>query len=387
MPEIWLNYGVTEVVVDIRAENLGLRVDGGSDGSNGGSSGSTGDDAGQQNPAAMMDDGRLGELLEGGIDLTGGPTELVVLQSTPATHRVVSALYEACKRRSAPMPRILAGRGAVAQVKRGLPEGAGVSEFGDANLTGSNLVFLGEAEPDGLFGFETVSTRLLRRFGQPEDMLAAYAKRRGNLPSPGVPAGGLEEARRFVDSFEIAAIDVVATPGGIVDVAVGHPSKTMAVTSGIERVAARDAGEPRPKAVLASTGKEAGNRTLAAALSSLWNCYGGIREGGLVVLLAECGDGLGSDALGKFVEGRMPGVDRLKNPSAYVDGMEGLLYLSEVKKALQVGLVSILPEFYTKRLGVIPLDGARHAMEYVLRTQGPRQKISVVSDGARTLLR
>jgi len=45
-------------------------------------------------------------------------------------------------------------------------------------------------------------------------------------------------------------------------------------------------------------------------------------------------------------------IDRLKKPSQYVDGMENLLYIAEIQKKFQLGLLSILPTHYTKILGV-----------------------------------
>ncbi|MGI0041616.1 MAG: transcriptional regulator, partial [Nitrosopumilaceae archaeon] len=76
------------------------------------------------------------------------------------------------------------------------------------------------------------------------------------------------------------------------------------------------------------------------------------------------------------------------NPARYVDGMEDLLFLTEVAKKFQIGIVSILPEFYTKdKLGMITFSGIKHAMDYILKTQGARQKVAVVSDGSHVLLR
>jgi hypothetical protein len=67
--------------------------------------------------------------------------------------------------------------------------------------------------------------------------------------------------------------------------------------------------------------------------------------------------------------------------------MEDLLFLSEVQKNFQIGLVSILPEFYAKKLNMISLQGIKYALDYVLKTQGAKQKVTVVTDGARLLLR
>jgi hypothetical protein len=67
--------------------------------------------------------------------------------------------------------------------------------------------------------------------------------------------------------------------------------------------------------------------------------------------------------------------------------MENLLFLSEIQKNFQIALVSILPEFYVKKLNMISLPGMKYSMDYILKTQGVRQKVSIITDGARLLLR
>ncbi len=109
-------------------------------------------------------------------------------------------------------------------------------------------------------------------------------------------------------------------------------------------------------------------------------------EEGLAILLAECHNGIGSEAIQQYIEGRMS-LDRLKSPAKYVDGMEDLLFLTEIGKKFQIGIVSILPEFYTKKLDMLSFGGIKHAMDHILKTQGARQKISIVSDGSHVLLR
>lgn len=362
MPEIWLNYGVTDIVLDIRAENLAAALDSGRD--------AIGDDS-------------LSEKLHAGLDLKK-PVDLAVLQSSAATQKVISTLYAICEQKSLPFPRILADRRILGPVRAGLPEGSTVTELDDDTMdTGSRLVFVGEMGLDGLFGFETVATRLVRMYGQ-EHMLAAYAKRNGNLPSPGHPTESMKEACRFADGFEIAGIEILANSGGIVDISVGHPSATASLSASLESAAVQDA--ERQKSMIISTGKDSSNATLTQSLSSLWNCHGGIRDGGLAVLLGESQQGLGSEAIRRVIDGRM-NTERLKNPSKYIEGMESLLYLGEIQKRIQVGMVSVLPELYIKKLGMVPLGGARHALEYVLKVQGPRAKVVIVSDGARVLLR
>jgi len=360
MPEIWLNYGITDVVLDIRAENLEQKID--SDGK-------------------IMEDSAINEKLNG-IDLTK-PMELVVLHNSKSIQKIISSLFMICEQKSIPFPKILAEKRIMNLVKSGLPEGSSINEFDNSNLLNSNLVFMSEMEFDGLFGYETISTRLIKKFGQ-ESMLSAYAKRKSNVPSPGQPTESFDEAKKFTDNFEIQAIEIVANSQGIVDFTIGHPSETLSSTKILESFAIKDVGHH--KSIIISTGKDSSNNTLGKSLSSLWNCAGAIQNGGLAILVAECKSGLGSNALQQFIEGRLS-IDQLRNPIKYVDGMEDLLFLSEIQKNFQIGLVSILPEYYVKKLNMISLSGIKPSLDYILKTQGPRQKITVVMDGARVLLR
>ena len=376
MPEIWLNYGSSDVVVDVRAENLGETISAG--------------------PAPALE----GEALEKEIDATmdlSAPAEMAVLHSTPAVHSFLGAVLDMCARRSAEPPRIVADRWVAAPLRAALPEGARV-ESGAVPAVGGGpgrgagdgaaraTHFVAEAELDGLFGYETVATRLARRFGRGEVMLSAYAKRRGPAPAPGEDAAAAAEARQFADRFEVRAVEIVAGPAGISHVRAGHPSETSRdVPRLLEPVAVRD-GAGRHGSLVASTGKAASNDTLARSLASLWNCRAAVPRGGLVVLLAECGRGTGAEAVQRFVEGRLA-ADELRRPSRYIDGMEALLFLEEAKRDVQVGLVSVLPDLYTRRLGLVPLAGARAALEYAISTMGKRGKVSVLPDAARSLIR
>jgi hypothetical protein len=360
MPEIWLNYGITDVVLDIRAENLDQKVD---------------------SDSPILADSAINEKLST-LDLSK-PMDLVVLHNSRAIQKIISSLFTICEQKSLPFPNILADKIIMNQVKAGLPEGSSIKEFDNNEISNSNLVFMGEMEFDGLFGYETISTRLIKKFGQ-DHMLSAYAKRKQNLPSPGQPTDSFEEAKKFSNNFEIQGIEIVANSKGIVDFSIDHPSKTHFLTKTLESFGVQDI--EKQKSVIISTGKDSSNFTLNKSLSSLWNCSSVIQKGGLAILVAECKGGLGSDSIQQFIEGRFP-LEKLQNPTKYIEGMENLLFLTEIQKNFQIGLVSILPEFYAKKLNLITLAGIKHSMDYILKTQGARQKVTIISDGARTLIR
>lgn len=358
MPEIWLNYGMTDVVLDIKAENLDQKV---------------------EHEGQPLDDVVLSERLDS-LDLTK-PLDLVVLNYTSSVRKTLSIIHDKCTQKALPKPKVFADKQIMNLVRAGLPQDGQVLAFEGMEKANPDLIFVGEMEFDGLFGFDAVCTKLLRRFGK-DQMLSAYEKRHGNLPNPGQETESIQIAKNFVNSFEISAIEIVASSRGISDVSIGHPSSTLSVS---KTLASFSKTMEKHRTLLVSTGKDASNDTLGKSLGSLWNCYRVIRDEGLAILLGECKMGVGSEAIRQFIEGRMS-TERLQKPAKYVDGMEDLLYLTEIQKKIQVGMVSILPQMYLKKLNILSFDGVKETLDYVLKHQGARQKVSIVPDGARILL-
>ena len=359
MPEIWLNYGATNVVLDIRAENLDQQL---------------------ESKGNFLNDLEIGEKLDG-LNISK-PIELVVLNNSNSVKRTIKAIFEKFEQKSIQKPRILTDKKMVNLIKEYLPEGSSVAEFSD-EISNSSLVFVGEMEFDGLFGFETIATRLIKKFGK-ESMLSAYEKRKGNLPVPGQETENIQIAQNFADGFEITAIEIAANSKGIVDLSVGHPTSTMSISKSL--LASAENTVEKHRTLMISTGKDTSNDTLGRSLTTLWNCNKAIKDNGLGILLAECTNGIGSEAIQQYLEGRMS-LERLKKPAKYVNGMEDLLFLTEIQKRFQVGMVSILPEFYLKKLNIISFAGIKRAMDHILKIQGINQKVAVVSDGARILLK
>ena len=325
MPEIWLNYGSTDVVLDIKSENLEEKIN---------AEGKT------------LSDSEIKSKLES-LDISK-PTEFVVLNTSESVRKILSIMFERYEEKSIPKPQILADKKIMNEIKNYIPEQGSVSEFSNVEDSNSKLVFIGEMEFDGLFGYETISTRLLKKFGS-ESMLSAYEKRKGDLPSPGQDVENFQIAKKFSEKFDILAIEIIANSYGVYDLAVGHPSSTASISKSFGTNGTKDIG--KHKTMIKSTGKWSSNNTLSKSLSSLWNCSDAIKNDGIAILIADCKLRIGSDGIQSFIDGRM-NMDRLKKPSQYIDGMENLLYIVETQKKFQLGLLSILPTHYTKKLGV-----------------------------------
>ena len=87
MPEIWLNYGITDVVLGIRAENLEQKID---------------------SEGKILEDSMINEKLNT-LDLSK-PMELVVLHNSKSIQKIISSLFTLCEQKSKPFPKILADK-------------------------------------------------------------------------------------------------------------------------------------------------------------------------------------------------------------------------------------------------------------------------------------
>ena len=327
MPEIWLNYGKNEVVLDIMAENLDEQIN-------------------FEQP--VIDDSTINENLEG-LDLSK-PTEIVIQNYTSSVQKILGKIYEKCDIKSFSKPKLLVDKRNLPQIKSNNPDTLSINEYEEQELSNSNLVFLGEVQFDGLFGYETVATRLLRKFGA-EKMLEAFSHRSGDIPNPGKDSPSLNDAKKFTDEFEVSCIEITANKKGISGLQVGHPNKTSSISQTLLKSTATF--EEKFRTMIISTGKDASNQTLSSSLTSVWNFHPSIKNQGLVILIAECMGGLGSETFQKLIDGRIT-PEKIKNSSKYEEGMENLLYLSEIQKTFQIAMTSILPELYLKKLGIIP---------------------------------
>ncbi|MXX20980.1 MAG: transcriptional regulator [Cenarchaeum sp. SB0661_bin_35] len=354
MPEVWLSYGTGHSVLDIKSENLRTVFE--------------------------IDPGTVSEesLDESLADVLSGT--LVILQNTPSVHQIISHMYKMCEQRSLPFPTILTDRYMIPSLRGGLPEGCRVDSFQGTDSPDADMIFVSEIIPDGLFGYESACTRLLRRFGE-EMMLKAYKNRVADTPSPASSTPSYEIAQKFADRFEVKSIDILGGRDGIRDMHVGHPA-----SSDITRLADRymQQGRHAFSSVIGSVGDVSASSTLSGSLPSLWNLWLALKSGGRAVLLAECGMGLGSEALRQYTEGRLT-TDHLHHPSQYISGMEGLLFLESINEKVDITLVSALPQMYESSLSMNFVRMSQHVIDEIVK-DNPRHKITIIPDASRILL-
>src|SRR5574338_305156 len=126
MPEIWLSYGSTDVVLDVKAENLERQIMSG---------------------GPNLSDSEIASKLSL-LDLSK-PTELVITEYSKSVQKILSTLFEICSQKSLPKPKILADKPNLTSVRNMLSDPSmTVYEFDKVEISNTNIVFVGELEFD-----------------------------------------------------------------------------------------------------------------------------------------------------------------------------------------------------------------------------------------------
>jgi hypothetical protein len=103
-------------------------------------------------------------------------------------------------------------------------------------------------------------------------------------------------------------------------------------------------------------------------------------SGAKICMLAECAQGLGSEALLRYVTGRFTPAENLDQLS-YFDGLEVLLSFYKIQGELELSMISTLPKYYGEKFQFKMYSGAREAPSSVI-SPGSRAKIVVVPDAS-----
>jgi len=372
MPEIWLRYGTTDVVLDIRFENLSSQIS----------------SSFQQLPEEEI------SAAIAGIPLTDNML-VIALSGSKAAAKATIMLAEAARAKSfnftIDVPAKIAGalRASLSSIAGG-SETVSINRIDYQSLQDrmakfQSTVIVSSVAYDPLFGFAGAPTALLRNL-LADRMAEAFRARQGNVPAPGIEGGPLKVAISGAEGIPATSIELVASSGGIAGIHTG--SIAEAFSKAIAQLKSISVVETDPvKCAILSASSEAGaHSTLASSLNSLWNSIHIVREGGSAILVAENREGAGGGALQMFIEGRLKPEQLPQSP--YIDGLEHLLYIEELRQKYELGLVSTLPHYYARtKLGFTTYAGMKDILDKQPEKHGKNFKALVLSDADITLLK
>ena len=383
MPDIWLPYGSVEVAVRLKAENLAEEINK--------QASPMSADVMQETLGKIDWEGRtsifspkpsnsileiirrvIGEITVQGID----PSNIIVYTDEGNISKLKKSLGNKQVNISGiekPTKKIGKIDGVEVKIPKTLHES-------------KSRVIITDVGLDPLFGFSGGPASLVRYFGG-DAIAEAFRRRKNNYPSPGEESGPSLFANEFADFLsESISIEVLPAKDGVSGIHCGNlvdahksASKQLMDTSRVS--VKRDI-----RALIVSTAGYESDSTLADGLKAVWNVVGRMNDNGHLALIAECSDGLGSEALKMYVSGRLDVKNMLKR-GEYIEGLEDLVYLQTALHRSTLILVSALPDYYTEvKMGFQTCRKAGDALSYILSTAGVRTKVHILHNGDATLL-
>ena len=371
MPELWFKYGITDVVLNIRYENLLKHITASS--------------------FALLSDDQIKSCLND-VTLTQD-TMIFALSDTKSAAMVISILVQLARSRGIPdirvgvLPRIQPVLKSNLADKTILTNQIDQDSFHSKIKHHRQVIFVSQITYDPLFGYNGTPTILARNYMH-DHMLEALNARQDNLPKPGVIGPPLDVVLSSNKDLPAKSIQIIANSFGIAGICygsiVGSFEEAIRQLNSIAVVNA-----DLTKSAIIDASSEAGpHSTLLDSLNSLWNIIHIVRENGSAVLLSENSGGLGGRALEMYVEGRLDIEQSRDNLSEYIEGLEHLIYIKELSQKYQLGIMSTLPQYYLKtKLGIKTYGGMKNVIEELLAKHGKNAKILVVSDPDIMLLR
>jgi hypothetical protein len=369
MPEIWLKYGSTDIVLDIKFENLLKHV---------------------SSDYPLLTDDEIKSALKDVI--IGDNTLIFALSGSRSVAKIITILSQMVQSKGYEklivdvLPDIAeALKIYVTDTKISLRRIDYLS-LQERLLRFQNAVFISHVAYDPLFGFSGTPTLILRNFMK-DKMSEAFNSRQNDLPSVGNRGTPLQIAFSYCENIPALSIEVVANYHGIAGIYYGNILQSF--DDAVDKLTAISTikTEPTKSAIISMSSEIPPHLTLTNSLNALWNSVHIVKEGGAVVLIAENKQGIGGGALQMFIEGKL-NMEEARRSASYIDGLEHLFFIEALKQKYELGILSTIPQYYLRTLlGFITYNGTKDILQDLLIKYGKNNKVLAVSDGDLILLK
>jgi hypothetical protein len=369
MPEIWLRYGTTNVVLDIKFENLADHIS------------STFQVPQEQDIKTAITSGvpLTDKMLFLGLSGSKAAAKIIMMLAKEAGTRGLSFTIDVPHKIASTLRSNLNGIETIS-INR-----IGYQSLNERMAKFQNTIIVSSVSYDPLFGFAGAPTTLLRNL-LADRMAEAFKVRKDNRPAPGVEGDPLKVATSAVEGIPATSVELVANGDDVEGIHIGSINEAFDKAIAQFRSISAVEAEPAKYAIISASDEASIHSTLASALNSLWNSVHIVKEGGTAILLAETREGIGGGALQMFIEGRLKQEQLQLSP--YIDGLEHLLFIEELRPKYEMGLVSSLPHYYAKtKLGFTTYSGTKDILQRLQEKHGKNFKTLVLSNADITLLK
>ncbi len=366
MPETWLGYGDSDVILDIKYENI-LDIN--------------------KAEFPLLDNESLYLELEKGIKLHDST---LILNFNPFIQMIpiLKIINEKSKtNRISDLEINTLSTNIPLKVKRELNEnGITVRRVECSEILSKikyfkKTIILEKTEYDPFFGYKGASTELMRS-SFPDEMNQAYATIVDRPPQPGVMPEPLNISLETSKISHIETIQVIANNDGINSIYCGDIESSFKKSIEEFNKISKRKVEKSKSAFISGNSNFNIQSTLGNSLNLLWNNYHAVKENGTIILLSENKMGIGNGALLQYVENRLDQSGIKKNQ--YVKDLEHFNFLNLIKDKFDIYAISALPRVYLNKLGIKTVSRIQEGLETILMRYGKNSKISIILNSELT---
>lgn len=247
-----------------------------------------------------------------------------------------------------------------------------------------NKIVISEIGLDPLFGFSGGPISLLKLLDR-KLIGEAFNRRIENTPSSGKETRSSEFASSIISNIEgIMSIETLPQENDELEAIIGK-IETGHLISKKKFQQKYEIKTPDKKLItVISPGGSPNDDTLLKTLNALFNSVSIIPNNGTVILCGECSLGIGSESLWKKIIGDI-NFKQLIKEEKYIEGLETIMFLEELKKESSISLVSTLPNLYVDKLNINRYSKVNDALEDNLSKYKSRTKVRIIPKASRTI--
>ena len=367
MPEVWLGYGDTEVILDIKYENILDNV---------------------KPQFSLLNTESLNLELANKIKLKNSNLIIIFtpfLQMIP----ILKYIYQEYKKQnnSSSLEFNTTSKYIPFKIKRILNDnGIYINRIENNEILNKikdfdKTIILEKVEVDPFFGYKGPSTELIRTCFSNE-MNIAFSTIYDKLPQPGQITEALNISIEKSRVINCDVINVISNNDGINSIYIGEMEESFKKTIEILNSISKIEVDNSKSAFITGNSNFNIQATLNNSFNLLWNNYNAVKENGIIVLLSENKNGLENGALLQFIEGRLDLNDLKKKQ--YIKDFEHINFLNVLGDKFKIHIISSIPKVYLHKLGLKPIPRVKDGLKTILFEQGKRSKILIVPNSELT---
>lgn len=367
MPEVWLGYGDTEVILDIKYENILDNV---------------------KPQFSLLNTESLNLELANKIKLKNSNLIIIFtpfLQMIP----ILKYIYQEYKKQNnnSSLEFNTTSKYIPFKIKRVLNDnGIYINRIENKEILNKiknvdKTIILEKVEVDPFFGYKGPSTELIRTCFSNE-MNIAFSTIYDKLPQPGQITEALNISIEKSRTINCDVINVISNNEGINSIYIGEMEESFKKTIEILNSISKIEVDKSKSAFITGNSNFNIQATLNNSFNLLWNNYNAVKENGIIVLLSENKNGLENGALLQFIEGRLDLNDLKKKQ--YIKDLEHINFLNVIGDKFKIHIISSIPKVYLHKLGLKPISRVKDGLKTILFEQGKSSKTLIVPNSELT---